>query len=244
MNDWTTSHDRVLAQRHADGWMFLIDAARDMWTTAVLARRDKALARLLTGPVRLQAPRSPLTVLHTGVNRSAVAHTLLAQLSDGSRLDITEAGPGALARLRGLVAAHLNPVDTSHHIQVRLHEADIEPFAATERYDVIVSELPLTRFSPLETERIMARYLELLRPGGTLAYSTGFDLHSLAGTLSSKGEMRRHADVNKIMTAYQRSYAIGRWTVWSGPFPTRIWHLQRPPVSSADLPAPRDRVGR
>lgn len=56
MNDWTTSHDRVLAQRNAEGWMFLIEAARDLRTTGAVAPSGKALARALTDPVRAQAP--------------------------------------------------------------------------------------------------------------------------------------------------------------------------------------------
>jgi len=43
MNDWTTSHDRVLAQRDAEGWMFLIEAARDLRTTGAITPSGKAL---------------------------------------------------------------------------------------------------------------------------------------------------------------------------------------------------------
>ncbi len=62
MNDRTTSHDRVLAQRNAEGWMFLIEAARDLRTTGAIAPSGKALADVLTEPVRAQAPL-PLAVL-------------------------------------------------------------------------------------------------------------------------------------------------------------------------------------
>ena len=57
MDDWTTSHERVLAQRNAEGWMFLIEAARDLRATGAVAPSGKALARLLTDPVQEHGPR-------------------------------------------------------------------------------------------------------------------------------------------------------------------------------------------
>ncbi|WP_260326277.1 hypothetical protein [Streptomyces sp. TLI_185] len=48
--------------------------------------------------------------------------------------------------------------------QVKVHQVLIEEPGTDERYDVIVSGLPLTDFSPVEVERIMARYLELQGP--------------------------------------------------------------------------------
>ncbi|SCK58859.1 hypothetical protein H180DRAFT_05617 [Streptomyces sp. WMMB 322] len=56
MDNWLTSHDRSFAQRHGEGWRFLIEAARDLRTTGAVAPSGKALARALTEPVRLQAP--------------------------------------------------------------------------------------------------------------------------------------------------------------------------------------------
>ncbi|MET7694050.1 translation initiation factor IF-2 [Streptomyces canus] len=242
MNDWTTSHDRVLAQRQADGWMFLIDVASHLWTTTVLAPRDRALARLLTGPVRLQASRRPPAVLHTGASGGSVIRALMSRLPDGSRLDVVEADHGAAGRLRGLVAGCLNSVDTPRQVQVQVHETDIERFATAERYDVIVCGLPLTALSPVALERAMARHMELLRPGGTLTYSAG--IGPARAVPPASGNARCHAVGIKVMDAYQRSYAIGRRTVWAGWPPARVWHLQRPSVSLADQPLPRDGGGR
>ncbi|MFG2133691.1 class I SAM-dependent methyltransferase [Streptomyces sp. NPDC048751] len=226
MNDWKTSHDRVLAQRQAEGWMFLIEAVRDLRTTGAIAPSGKALSRLLTRPVQVQAPR-PLAVLEAGAGTGAVTRTLMPQLPGGSRLDIVEANPRFATRLRRLVDSH-------PEVKAEVHQAYVEELHTDQHYDVIVSGLPLTNFEPKQVERIMARYMELLHPGGTLTYFAYLGTRRARTLLSSRAEARRHAAVDHIMAGYQRSYATARWTTWANLPPAHVWQLQRPLVSSDD----------
>jgi phospholipid N-methyltransferase len=229
MNDRTTSHDRVLAQRNAEGWMFLIEAARDLRTTGAIAPSGKALARALTDPVRAQAPR-PLAVLEAGAGTGAVTRTLIPELPRASCLDIVEANPRFAARLRRLVTTH--PDLAARPAQVNVHQIYVEQLDSDRRYDVIVSGLPLTNFTPAQVERIMARYLELLHPGGTLTYFAYLGTRKARALTASRAEARRHAAVDEIMAAYQGAYATGRWTVWANLPPAHVWHLRRPLVSA------------
>ncbi|MFF3333227.1 class I SAM-dependent methyltransferase [Streptomyces sp. NPDC002888] len=227
MNDWTTSHshDRVPAQRRAESWMFLTEAARDLRTTGAIAPSGKALARALTDPVRVQ-PARPLAVLEVGAGTGAVTRTLIPQLPRGSRLDIVEANPRFAARLRHLVDTHPHLADRL--AQVNVHQAAVEDLDTDEHYDVIVSGLPLTNFAPVQVERIMARYLELLHPGGTLTYFAYVGTRKARALTASRAEARRHAAVDEVMAAYQRNYATGRWTVWANLPPAHVWHLRLP----------------
>ncbi|MFH9552057.1 class I SAM-dependent methyltransferase [Streptomyces sp. NPDC017435] len=243
MDDRIISRDRSLTQRNAESWMFLIEAARDLRTTGAVAPSGKALARVLTEPVRAQAPH-PLAVLEAGAGTGPVTRALIPQLSRGSRLDIVEANPRFAARLRGLVTAHPHLAATS--AQVNVHQTHVEHLDTDQRYDVIVSGLPLTNFTPVQVERIMARYLELLHPGGTLTYFAYLGTRKARALAASRAEARRHAAVDEIMAAYQRTHATGRWTVWANLPPAYVWHLQRP-LASADtgrlVPQP-DRASR
>ncbi|MFI5794889.1 class I SAM-dependent methyltransferase [Streptomyces sp. NPDC051677] len=225
MNDWTTSHARVLAQRHAEGWMFLIEAARDLRTTGAVAPSGRPLARALTEPVRVQAP-GPLAVLEAGAGTGAVTRTLIPHLPRGSRLDIVEANRRFATRLRGLVAGHPNLA--GRHAQVNVHQTYVEDLDTDQRYDVIVSGLPLTNFTPAQVERVMARYLELLHPGGTLTYFAYLGTRRARRLTASRAEALRHAAVDEVMADYQRRYAVGRWTVWANLPPAHVWHLRRP----------------
>ncbi|MDX2544614.1 class I SAM-dependent methyltransferase [Streptomyces sp. WI04-05B] len=243
MNHRTLSRDHAVTQRNAEGWMFLIEAARDLRTTGAIAPSGKALARALTDPVLAQAPH-PLAVLEVGAGTGPVTRALIPRLSRGSRLDIVEANPRFAAGLRRLVTAH--PALTATSAQVNVHQIYVEQLDTDQRYDVIVSGLPLTNFTPAQVERIMARYLELLHPGGTLTYFAYLGTRRARALTASRAEARRHAAVDEIMAAYQRTYATGRWTVWANIPPAYVWHLRRPLVSAkTDLPGPRlDRASR
>jgi phospholipid N-methyltransferase len=222
-------------------WTFLLEATRDLRTTGAIAPSSRALARALTDPVRVQSLR-PLAVLEVGAGTGAVTRALITQLHRGSRLDIVEANPRFAARLRQLVATH--PYLAPKPIHVAVHHTCVEDFDPDTRYDVIVSGLPLTNFTPQQVDRIMARSLELLHPGGSLTYFAYLGTRNARVLLSSRAEARRHAAVDEIMATYQRKYATGRWTVSANLPPARVWHLRRPlaaPSEDRSLPvAPRD----
>ena len=241
MNDWTTSHDRVVAQRRAEGWMFLIEAARDMRTTGALAPSGKALARALTEPLRRRT-HGPLAVLEAGAGTGAVTRALISRLSRSSRLDVVEANPRFAARLCRLVATH--PHLTGLPQQVTVHQAYVEHLGTDQRYDVIVSGLPLTNFAPAQVDRIMSRYLEMLHPGGTLTYFAYLGTRTARALTASRAESRRHAAVDEVMADYQRRYATGRLTVWANLPPAHVWQLRRPLADPRDRARPVDMARR
>jgi phosphatidylethanolamine/phosphatidyl-N-methylethanolamine N-methyltransferase len=233
MDDWTTSHDRVLAQRHAEGWMFLLEAARDARTTGAVAPSGKALARALTDPVDTKTPR-PLNILEAGAGTGAVTRTLIRRLPPGSRLDIAEVNPRFAARLRHLAAAH--PQIAADRKQVRVHTTRVEDLDTDRRYDVIVSGLPFANFAPRQVETIMDRYLELLLPGAALTYFAYLGTRKAHTLLAARSQARRHRAVERVLATYRRRYATGCRTVWANLPPARVWQLTRPAPAA---PSPR-----
>lgn len=214
--------------------MFLLEAARDLRTTGALAPSSRALARALTDPVRAQAER-PLTILEAGAGTGAVTRALVSRLSSGSRLDVAEANPRFTNRLRRQVRNHTHLAPE----QVRIHQTYVEHLDTGRHYDVIVSGLPLTNFTPRQVEAIMNRYLELLHPGGTLTYFAYLGSRQARTLLASRTEARRHKSVEEVMAAYQRQYATVCWTVWANLPPARVWQLQSPAQPSSLSPDPQ-----
>jgi len=170
------------------------------------------------------APRTGQTPHATG----AVTRALIPQLSGGSRLDIVEANPRFAARLRHLVADH--PHLAGRPGQVDVYQTYVENLDTDQRYDVIVSGLPLTNFTPPQVETIMYRYLNLLHPGGTLTYFAYLGTRTARALFASRDEGRRHAGVNAVMATYQATYAAGRRKVWANLPPAEVWNLHRPPT--------------
>ncbi|MFD3324901.1 class I SAM-dependent methyltransferase [Streptomyces sp. NPDC058701] len=241
MDDWTTPHDRVLAQRNAEGWMFLIEAARDLRTTGAIAPSGKTLARLLTDPVDERGAR-PVNVLEVGAGTGSVTRALIPRLSSGSRLDIVEANPRFAARLRHLVHAHPHLAGVGE--RVRVHHTYLEQLGTGHRYDVIVSGLPLTNFTPARVEAIMDRYLDLLEPGGTLTYFVYRGTRYARSLTATRAETVRHRGVEEVLADFQRRHATGCWTVWPNLPPARVWRLRRPADPAAPAITPTALAGR
>ncbi|WP_326690239.1 methyltransferase domain-containing protein [Streptomyces sp. NBC_01795] len=233
MDNRTTSHDRVPAQPHAQNGIFLIEAARDIRTTGAIAPSSAALARTLTEPVRAQAGR-PLDILEAGAGTGAVTRTLISQLPQGSHLDVAEANPRFTSRLHHLATTH--PHLAGHGRRARIHTERVEDLDADRRYDVIVSGLPFANFAPDQVETIMDRYLELLRPGGTLTYFAYLGTRQAHTLLPSRNQARRRRAVEEILTGYQRRYATGCWRVWANLPPAEVWQLKHP---LSAVPGPR-----
>ncbi|MCH6161034.1 class I SAM-dependent methyltransferase [Streptomyces marispadix] len=217
---------RIPAPRPADGFMLLLEAARDLRTVGAVAPSGKALARALTEPVRAQAGQ-PLDILEAGAGTGAVTRTLIPQLAPGSRLDVAEANPRFAHRLSELVRAHPHLAGRPPE-QVRVHDVHVERLETGRRYDVIVSGLPFTNFSPHHVEAIMDRYLELLRPGGTLTYFAYRGTGRARALLASPAQAHRHRAVERLLAAYRDRCATGRRTAWANLPPATVWQLRRP----------------
>ncbi|MGC0418195.1 class I SAM-dependent methyltransferase [Embleya sp. AB8] len=235
MTDRSTSPDidRVLARRSADGWTFLREAARDLRTVGAVAPSGRALARLLTDPVDERGAQ-PLRVLEAGAGTGSVTRVLLPRLSPGSRLDLVEANPRFAARLCGFTHVHGG--------RVRVHHTFVEEFDTDHRYDVIVSGLPFTNFTPDRVERILDRYLDLLAPGGVLTYFAYPGTRHARALIASRTEARRHRAVEDVLANHRRRHATSCRIVWPNLPPAKVWRLHGRPAAATPAPPPPNAV--
>ncbi|MGW2025823.1 class I SAM-dependent methyltransferase [Streptomyces decoyicus] len=218
-------HSRGPAQRATEGWAFLVESIRNHRTVGSIAPSGKSLASLLTDPLLERSPRIS-NVLEVGAGTGSVTRALLSRMPQGSQLDIVEANAHFSARLRHLV--HGYPNLRERQGQVRVHNMFVEQLTTDRRYDVIVSGLPFSNFSPGQVEEIMGRYLDLLRPGGTLTYFSYCGSRWVRTLLTSRPEARRQLDVKGLLNQYHHQYAVGCWTVWGNLPPAQVWQLRRP----------------
>ncbi|MGW7520737.1 class I SAM-dependent methyltransferase [Streptomyces sp. NPDC054796] len=233
----TTAPARFPAQRNTESWTFLTEAVRDFRTTGAIAPSSRRLAGLLTDGLRERTGR-PLTVLEAGAGTGSVTRTLIPLLGRECHLDIVEANERFAARLRHLVHGHPHLSDRPGGAgRVRVHPTLVEELDTGRRYDVIVSGLPFANLEPDQVETIMDRYLELLRPGGTLAYFAYLGTGAARTLLAPRAEAARHREVESVLERYQRRYATGCWKVWGNLPPAKVWQLSSPRTPAAPAPA-------
>ncbi|MFE3884872.1 class I SAM-dependent methyltransferase [Streptomyces lydicus] len=225
MNEKITPRHHARTQRTTEGWDFLVESIRNHRTVGSIAPSSKSLADLMASPLRERAPRVS-NVLEVGAGTGSVTRVLLPRISEGSRLDIVEANDHFAAHLRRLVGGcpHL----PENQEQVRVHNVGVEQLTIDRRYDVIVSGLPFSNFSPRQVEEIMGRYFHLLRPGGTLTYFSYRGSRFVRTFLTSRPEARRQREVKNLLNRYHHRYATGCWTVWGNLPPAQVWQLRRP----------------
>ncbi len=124
-----------------------------------------------------------------------------------------------------------------------MHNTFVEQLSTDRRYDVIVSGLPFSNFSPGQVADIMGRYFDLLRPGGTLTYFSYCGSRWVRTFLTSRSEARRQRSVKDLLNEYHHQYATGCWTVWGNLPPAQVWQLRRP-IDAVNLSgAPNARLG-
>lgn len=222
MDNQTVTHRQYPLRRNASGVVFATEAVRDPHTTGAVAPSSRSLARALTAAVDQHG--RPLSVLEVGAGTGSVTRELLSRTPPGSTLDIVEANPRFAAQLRHLVGAVQHPRVSGSNVAV--HNADIAQFDTDRRYDVIVSGLPFANFAPDDVENIVTRYLEWLRPGGTLTYFAYRGTMQARRLFAGRGRADRHREVERVLTHHRSRHVTSCTTVWANLPPAKVWRLQ------------------
>ncbi|MFB6944441.1 methyltransferase [Streptomyces sp. NPDC056305] len=220
-------------------------------TTAAASTRD---GRHQREPATERAGQ-PLDVLEVGAGTGPVTRVLLPLLAPGGSLDVVEANPRFAAVLRNVVderrpdregrSTHPHvrldghaPDPGRSPLQIRVHETHIELLDTHKSYDVIISGLPFTNFGPDTVATLMDRYLDLLRPGGSLTYFAYVGTAPARRLVAPCAEVVRHRAVEAVLAAYRRRGPARGRTVWANVPPARVWRLD-PTPSRTRTPAPR-----
>lgn len=148
-------------------YQFFSVTLRNMRSVGTLWPSSKALSRALATTVARAT--GPKRVLEVGPGTGPVTRAILQALKPGDRFDLVELNPAFCATLARTV---LDPWRAKHpKVEISLHACAIEEAPLPEAgFDHIVSCLPLNNFPADLVQRIMDRYMLLLKPHGTLSY--------------------------------------------------------------------------
>ncbi|MCB5164660.1 methyltransferase domain-containing protein [Streptomyces bambusae] len=219
------SDTRRIAAPAPAAWRFVREAVRDFRTTGAVAPSSRHLASRLADPLRRRSGL-PTDVLEVGAGTGAVTRALLPLLGPGSRLDVVESNPRFAAGLQDLLDS--DPHLAAAGVRAVLHRTGIENLRTDERYDVIVSGLPLTNFAPGRVAALMDHYCRLLRPGGTLTYFTYRGTGIARSVTASRREAARHREVERVLASRRAQVQAGAGTVWANVPPARVWTMTAP----------------
>ena len=164
-----------------------------------------------------RAPQTPsLRYLEVGAGSGAVTKHLLKKLRPSDHLDIIEYDADFCALLHKKFHAHP---------KVTIHQASILDFEG-EKYDVLISSLPLNAFSPALVAQILSKLQSLAKKGGHLSYFEYMGLGKLKQAVL-RGEKRSAFKATlDLKRQFARNFCRESDKIWFNFPPARVLHCQ------------------
>lgn len=149
-----------------DHRLFFRQFRENFHSTGSVAPSSRWLAQALARYVPGEQPRR--RILEVGPGTGAVTRWIVPALGPADTLDLVELNAEFVGHLQSLCSAEPGFRAIAGRVRV-LHQA-VEDLPVDDKYDSIVSGLPLNNFSGELVERLLGRLVELLAPGGTLSF--------------------------------------------------------------------------
>lgn len=168
--------------------LFCKEFVRSFKTTGAVLPSGKALAKALAEP--LAGIPGTRHILEAGPGTGAVTGHILKQLRQGDRLVLCEINP----QFADFLAERLekDPEWRPYHSQVELVREDVRKLLTPQRYDFILSGLPLNNFSPNLVGEILNGFLEGITSRGVhtfFEYILVRELRMKVGAAEEKARM-------------------------------------------------------
>lgn len=183
------------------------------------------LAEALTTP--LIGRRKPVRILEIGAGTGAVTRHLASLLGPEDRFDICEIDPAFVRILERTLLASGPLAAARQQGRVRLLHCPVQELDAPQRYDYIISGLPLTSFESQEVRAILGAIQRSLRPGGVFSYFEYAGVRRLMRMSPSRRWRQRIRAVSRLLDTHIRHYEVAKRTVYRNfpPAHARHWRF-------------------
>ncbi len=220
-----------MRRRIAENALFFREFLRNFHTTGAVLPSGRylaaALARFVANPVsgNGDGPFQPRRILEVGPGTGAVTGHIIAGMGGADLLDLVELNGSFVKQLE--YRFQTDPAFQPTADRARVLHCPVEELPHNQRYNVIVSGLPLNNFSASDVERILAAMMNLLSPGGTLSFFEYIAVRPARSLVSGRAERARLRDVGRAMRAVLDPHEIRRDAVLLNVLPAWVHHVQR-----------------
>jgi len=211
-----------MPRRRSEYGLFLREFWRSYHTTGAVLPSGRRLSAALARYV--SQPPTPKRILEVGPGTGAVTRHIVRAMGPDDRLDLVELNAHFAQRLRDDLAD--DPALAGVAPRVRVLQTAIESLPREDRYDVIVSGLPLNNFSVEVVETILGAFRELLAPGGTLSFFEYIAIRQARAMVSGRAERRRVHGIGRLLGSLLAQHEIHREAVWLNVPPAWAHHVR------------------
>jgi phosphatidylethanolamine/phosphatidyl-N-methylethanolamine N-methyltransferase len=212
-----------MTSRLADSVLFFREYVRHFHTTGAVLPSGRSLALALTRFLRAQ-PVQPRRILEVGPGTGAVTGRIVGAMGGADALDMVELNATFVERLE--TRFRNEPAFRAVAERARVLHCRVEELPSDQRYDVVVSGLPLNNFSPAEVEHILGILTGLLAPGGTLSFFEYIAMRPARAMVSGRAQRARLRGVGRAMRAVLDRHEVRRDAVWLNVPPAWVHHVR------------------
>ena len=224
-----------MLQALKDRAAFVSQFRRQFETTGSITPSSRFLAASMTRFLAERDSDRPVRVLEVGPGTGPVTSRIVELLKPSDTFDLVELNEAFVAILRNkfeTVADWQKVAEIS-----TVHQLPLQDFNAPEKYDFVISGLPMVNFPADVVRMLSAAYFEHLKPGGRLSYFEYMYMRPLRKMVSSRTERQRVAEVAQIMQGHCDQHQIARDNVWINFPPAWVVHLRQPEDNAAQTSA-------
>ena len=210
-------------------WDFYRQFRDRFHTTGAVAPSSRFLARALTRP--LAEHDGSARILEIGPGTGAVTRWIVPLLKPDDRLELVELNEAFADILRTRFAQE----EAFHRVADHsiIHVCPLQEFETVDRYDFIVSGLPLNNFSAELAREILEKSIRLLAPGGVLSYFEYMYVRPVRKRLGRNGERERLTALDQVLKTYLDRYRFRQDSVYTNLPPAWVQHLRTEQLEAA-----------
>ena len=177
---------------------FIRELPRSFAQIGAMLPSSPALGRAMVRPIR-DANR-PLNILEVGPGTGPFTRQILKLMRSEDRFTICEINPRFLSLLK-------RNLQTNEHFQrhsdrVTFFEGPVQDILESElegKYDIIVSSLPFSNFTPQTVDEILSLFSQLIAEDGTVTFLEYLGVRKVSALFSSRRSRERLAGVDEVI---------------------------------------------
>jgi phospholipid N-methyltransferase len=203
--------------------LFLREFFRNYHTTGAILPSGRQLACALARYVA-QGVDSGRRILEVGPGTGAVTVRIMSNMKSCDSLDLVELNESFVQQLerRFRDDPQFKPAAERH----KIFNCPVQDLPSDEKYDLIVSGLPLNNFSIELVESILGKLMQLLKPGGTLSFFEYIAVRKIRGLVSGRADRERLRGIGRAMHAVLGKHEIGREAILLNVPPAWVHHVR------------------
>jgi phospholipid N-methyltransferase len=162
-------------------------------------------------------------ILEVGPGTGAVTVQIIDGMRPQDRLVLVERNEQFVSHLKQRLAEI--PADQSVGDRMSIVHAAVEELPENERYDLIISGLPLNNFAVESVDQILSKLGRLLAPGGTLSFFEYVAVRRAKSLVCSRMDRERLQGIAQVLGRFLQD-EVRRDLVWANVPPAWVHHVR------------------